>query len=47
LFHPKGYKARLIVLEDVEGETVTMGFSSPATKVDEHAPEAQEVIITE
>jgi hypothetical protein len=47
LFHPKGYKARLIVLEDVEGETVTMGFSSPATKFDEHAPEAQEVIITE
>jgi hypothetical protein len=37
-------KARFIVLEDVKGETVLMGFVSPATKFDEHAPEAQKVI---
>jgi hypothetical protein len=37
-------KLRLIVLEDVKGETVTMGFGSPATKFDEVAPEAQKVL---
>jgi hypothetical protein len=37
-------KARFIVLEDVKGEMVLMGFVSPATKFDEHAPEAQKVI---
>jgi hypothetical protein len=46
LFHPKGTKVRLIVLEDMKGETVTMGFGSPAAEFDEHAPEAQEVIDT-
>jgi hypothetical protein len=39
-------KSRLIVLEDVKGETVTIGFSSPATEFDEFAPEAQKVIDT-
>src|SRR5918995_1302113 len=39
-------KYRLIVLEDVKGETVTLGFSSPATEFDEFAPEAQKVIDT-
>jgi hypothetical protein len=39
-------KSRLIVLEDVKGETVTLGFSSPATEFDEFAPEAQKVIDT-
>src|SRR5215204_549470 len=34
---PKENKARLIVLEDVKGKTVTMGFSSPATEFDEFA----------
>jgi hypothetical protein len=37
-------KGRFIVLEDVKGETVLTGFISPATKFDEHAPEAQKVI---
>jgi hypothetical protein len=44
--HPKGIKVRLIVLEDVKGETVTMGVVSPATEFDERAPEAQKVIDT-
>jgi hypothetical protein len=39
-------KSRLIVLEDVKGETVTLGFFSPATEFDEFAPEAQKVIDT-
>jgi hypothetical protein len=41
--YPK-IKMRLIVLEDVKGETVVMGFASPAKEFDEHAPEAQKVI---
>ena len=39
-------KMRLIVLEDVEGETVTIGFFSTASKFDEFAPHAQKVIDT-
>jgi hypothetical protein len=39
-------KARVVVLEDVEGETVTIPFNSPATDFDEGAREAQEVIDT-
>ncbi len=39
-------KVRFIVLEDVKGATVLMGFISPATKFDEHAREAQKVIDT-
>jgi hypothetical protein len=31
-------------LEDVKGETVTMGFASLATDFDKFAPEAQKVI---
>ncbi len=42
----EGEKVRLIVLEDVKGETVTLGFISPATEFDEFAPEAQKVIDT-
>jgi hypothetical protein len=42
----EGDKVRLIVLEDVEGETVTLGFVSPATEFDGFAPEAQKVIDT-
>ena len=42
----EGDKVRLIVLEEVKGETVTLGFSSPATEFDEFAPEAQKVIDT-
>ncbi len=39
-------KARLIVLEDVESETVITGFAIRAAEFDEHAPEAQKVIDT-
>jgi hypothetical protein len=41
---PKGYKARVIVLEDVKGGTVTIGVGSPASEFDEFAPEVQKVI---
>ena len=41
-----GDKLRLIVLEDVQGETVTLGFVSPASEFDEFAPEAQKVLGT-
>jgi len=39
-----GEKLRLIVLEDVQGETVILGFVSPASTFDEFAPKAQKVI---
>ena len=42
----EGEKLRLIVLEDVKGETVTIGFVSLATEFDEFAPKAQKVIDT-
>ena len=42
----EGEKVRVIVLEDLEGETVTIGFFSPASKFEEFAPEAQKVIDT-
>ena len=41
-----GDKLRLIVLEDVQGETVILGFVSPASTFDEFAPKAQEVVDT-
>jgi hypothetical protein len=37
-------KVRLIVLEVVKGETVTIGLASPATEFDEFLPEAQKVL---
>jgi hypothetical protein len=40
----EGDKAGVIVLEDVEGETVTIGFASPASEFGELAPEAQKVL---
>ncbi len=40
----EGDKVGVIVLEDVEGETVTIGFVSPASEFGEHAPEAQKVL---
>jgi hypothetical protein len=39
-------KLRLIVLEDVNGKRVVMGFGGPASEFDEHAVEAQKVIDT-
>ena len=44
IFLVEGEKARAIVLEDVEGETVTIGFASPASEFGEFAPEAQKVL---
>ncbi len=41
-----GDKLRLIVLEDVQGETVGLGFVSPASTFDEFAPKAQKVVDT-
>jgi hypothetical protein len=40
----EGYKASFIVLEDIEGETVTIGFVSRASEFGEFAPEAQKVL---
>ena len=43
LTHLKGDKLRLIVLEDVDGQPVSIGFASPASEFNELAPEAQEL----
>jgi hypothetical protein len=40
----EGYKERVGVLEDVNGETVITDFGSRTTEFDEFAPEAQKVI---
>ena len=42
----EGEKVRVIVLEDLEGETVTIGSGSPASEFEEFVPEAQKVIDT-
>jgi hypothetical protein len=44
IFLIEGEKAGGIVLEDVGGETVEIGFFSPASEFDEFAPEAQKVL---
>ena len=44
IFLVEGEKARAIVLEDVEGKTVTIGFASPASEFGEFASEAQKVL---
>jgi hypothetical protein len=46
IFLAEGYKVGVIVLEDLEGETVTIGFVSPASEYEELVPEAQKVIDT-
>jgi hypothetical protein len=46
IFQAEGYPVRVIVLEDLEGETVTIGFFSPASEFEEFVPEAQKVIDT-
>jgi hypothetical protein len=46
LGHWKGGKARAIVLEGVEGETVTIGVVSPVGEFDEFVSEARKVIDT-
>jgi hypothetical protein len=40
----KGDRTRLIVLEDVEGETVTVALHSQITEFDEFTPKAQKVV---
>jgi hypothetical protein len=40
----KGFKYRAIVLEDVKGETVTIGVGSKAGEFDEFLPKAQKVL---
>jgi hypothetical protein len=40
----EGDKVGVIVLEDVGGETVTIGFSSPASEFEEFVPKAQKVV---
>ena len=44
LFQPKGERTRLIVLEDVEGERVTVALHSQITEFDEFTPKAQKVV---
>jgi hypothetical protein len=39
-----GEKARVVVLEDVEGKSLTIASNSPVTEFDRFAPEAQKVI---
>jgi hypothetical protein len=46
IFLAEGEKAGVIVLEDLENETVAIGFFSPASEFEEFAPEAQKVIDT-
>jgi hypothetical protein len=46
IFLVEGVKVRVTVLEDVGGETVTIGFFSPTSEFEEFAPEAQKVIDT-
>ncbi len=38
------WKERVIVLEDVKGETVTIDFGSPAAEFDEFLPKAEKVL---
>jgi hypothetical protein len=45
IFAPEDAKERVTFL-DVEGETVTISISSPATEFDEFVPEAQKVVDT-
>jgi hypothetical protein len=40
----EGDKAGVIVLEDLEGKTVTIGFVSPVSEFEEFMPEAQKVL---
>ncbi len=40
----KGFKYQAIVLDDVKGETVTIGIGSQASEFDEFLPEAQKVL---
>jgi hypothetical protein len=42
----ESHKRRVVVLEDVQDDTVTIAFSSDADNFDEFAPEAKKVLDT-
>jgi hypothetical protein len=42
----KGFEYRAIILEDVKGETVTIGIGSKVGEFEEFLPEAQKVLET-
>jgi hypothetical protein len=44
IFLVEGDRVGVIVLKNLEGETVLIGFGSPASEFGEHAPEAQKVL---
>jgi hypothetical protein len=44
LWQPRVERTRLIVLEGVEGETVTVSLHGPTSEFDKFAPEAQKVV---
>jgi hypothetical protein len=44
IYVTEGEKVRVTVLEEVKGETVLIGFGSPATEFDEFAAHAQKVV---
>src|SRR5215208_7008831 len=46
IFLAEGDKVRVTVLEDVGGETVSIGFGSPISEFEEFAPEGQKVVDT-
>lgn len=46
VFYLEPNKRRVILLEDVKGETVYLDFSSPIDAFDEYMPEAQKVLDT-
>jgi hypothetical protein len=46
VYFKEANKRRVIVFEDVQGETVTIDFSTPVVLFDEFAPEAQKVVDT-
>ena len=46
VFVAEGEKVRVIVLEDIGGEMVAIGFASPTSEFEEFAPEAKKVTDT-
>src|SRR5688500_16964293 len=44
IFVAEGEKVRVTVLEEMKGETVMIGFSSPTSEFEEFAPHAQKVV---
>jgi len=46
VFFKQANKHRVIVLENVKGQTVTIDFSTPVVLFDKFAPEAQKVVNT-